>query len=135
MKRFPVFLGVILFIIGSTSLCFGDSVTVSDGDFSDWSFDYICFENEYGTANVDVVNTEGNPVPCLANTTHSGGFPEYTTVYGVAIKNDFVWDPATQGAITAITMNLDYRGTGGRQNVVIIVFQAGQYYLSRGSNT
>jgi len=124
MKRLSIVFCFFFVAVFSVSNCFGESVTVSDGDFIDWFFDYKADE-DVGSAEV-AVHTDGNPGRSLRVTTHTPSSPR-NTAYGVAVKNDFVWNPATQGAITGISMSINYRSTR-LQRVHCIIYQDGQYY-------
>lgn len=124
MKRFPVFIGLILFTIATSNLCFGESVTVSDGDFGNWSFTQHSIPVG-GTGEISVLDMGGNPDRCLTITTNT---PSSISACGRAVNDDFLWDPGTQGAISEVTMNIDTKSTGSQQRVVIVAFQSGQYF-------
>lgn len=125
MKRCPVCLVVILLIIGS-SLCFGERMTITDGDFANGSFTQ--HSNPVGgTGEISALDTGGNPGRCRTITTYMPTSP-YTSTCGRAGNDEFVWAPATQGAIAEVAMNMDTKITGSQQDVVIVAFQSGQYF-------
>ena len=108
------------------SLSYGAILNLTDGNFADWSSSL--FITGQGTAQVIRFDAGGNPDYGLSIATNITS----NTVYGIALKNDFLWDMATQGGINDIKMSVDVKGisTGGDgQNVVMIALQDGQYYF------
>jgi hypothetical protein len=92
------------------------AATLTDGDFSSWSF------NANGTATVLREATGGNPGARLNFTTNSGPL-----VYGTAIKSDFVTNTPFEG--DAFSLSLDVLGGFGLgQFMDILVEQSGNIY-------
>ncbi len=113
---------------------------IVDGDFTNWSSPMKVVECGYVTT-IPSWSSSGNPGTCLEVTFQ-------TLLMGtnkarlIPIKQDATWDPATDGPITSLTLQIDtQRVLGSGQTLNVAVLQNGQYYaapltsVSTGSNS
>ena len=114
-RAFPVTLAVCLTCLATPV----DAGFIVDGDFSSFAFD------TNGTATVTREATGGNPGSRLNVTTVSG-----STVYGTAIKTDFVTTSALAGATFTLELDvLSGPGSFGQgQGIDLLVEQNGVIY-------
>jgi hypothetical protein len=87
----------------------GDAVgelTFHEGDFEDSSFGQL--SNPGSSATASVIADSGNPGDCVRITTHIG-----PAAYGLAIHDGIAWNPATDGALESVGMELDVKSVSG----------------------
>ena len=121
MKRILVIAVWLVFYASSAH-----ALLVSDGSFSNWSFDQVGIDG--GTANVFQEVAGGNPGARLNMTTHTGNFG---SAYGTAIYNNFsMAGSALSGANFTLSLDvLSGPGAFGQgQAISLLVNQNGTIY-------
>jgi hypothetical protein len=102
---------------------------VQDGNFtSSWAFDVLKEDPAQCTARFTHHSTGGNPDSCMEIATVTGSS---TRVWALMWKTDYSWDPATDGSICYLRMEIDEKAIwsfGNGQNIKILVVQDGNYY-------
>ena len=104
-------------------------VTVSDGDFANWTFTSLASNN--GSATGTVVG-DGNPGVCVNITTET---PDWGDIgWGIAMNEEFIWNPVERGPISSLRMEIDVKCltitphfTDG-QGFHLVAFQDGRMY-------
>ena len=111
------------------------AVEIKDGDFgTGWEF--VAVQTGNGGSFDATISGGGNPGNQLITHTHING--NCGVIFGFGFKTDRSWDPATQGAITALTYSEDARlvdGFGGGQAIGPAIRQGGNYFRLPGSAT
>jgi hypothetical protein len=111
-------------------------VLVSDGDFNSWSsFSFVTDDPTVvapgpgtSTGSAATVSTGGNPGAYLSLTET---FTTGDTIWTGGIKTDYTYDPATQGALTSLGVQVDLRDpTPGGTAWLLVVSQGGKRYYS-----
>jgi hypothetical protein len=123
-----VWLGIVLFL-GLGGVCPVGAVTLVDGDFSNWSF--IDISQSGHSAAFTRLTGGGNPDACVEGTTNSG--TDGNDAAAIELKNDLVWNPSANGAISNLSMSIDVEsitGTGEGQWLKCVASQGGNYFYA-----
>ena len=103
-----------------------ETLTVSDGDFENWTFTGLVSANAQGNASLV---GGGNPGACIEVATYTPHFGDWG--WGVAVKDDLTWDFAARGPIGAVRMDIDMNAVDSvnqGQGLYIVVIQDGRMY-------
>jgi hypothetical protein len=107
---------------------FGDrTVTVEDGDFTDWTCQVI-LEGGAGACSMTCMSSGGNPDACLEVSTCSGW---ELHAFIVMWKTGFTWDPSPENEIGSVKLEIDEKALdsfGAGQNLKLVVVQDGRFY-------
>ena len=102
--------------------------TITDGDFSNWGLSTIHVQAG-GTVSIERLPGGGNPDACLQITDDAQSYH----VYGVAIKDDFTWNPAVDGGFATVRMRLQSKPLAGNTGFMLVLQQGGKYYGQLGA--
>ena len=107
-------------------LLHAEQIIFSDGDFSSWTFSSIASPGS--SASATRIASGGDPDAYISTTTVTGD-----TAWAVCLSGNAVWNPAVQGALGPVMMELDSKsvsawGTGA--GIRFLAEQDGNYYIA-----
>ena len=123
--KFLIGLATVFFILGLAATSEAHSITLNDGDFTNWSFSQLSAAHPTQGSWGDMSASSG----MITNTTYT---PSGSTAGGVGVYNGFALDPSEYGGIIDVSMSIDWKSGpgafGAGQAIAIVIFQDDYFY-------